>query len=168
MPEELIAAYADPGVAMQAVEALRARGVSNIHISSPAGFPVVDAVDHSGDSRAQGWIAFLGGLVGLTYAIWLQVATSKSLGLVVGGKPIVAWTAFGVIMFELTMLFAGASNLAALIVFAALARRKVSRAAREQLSADRISVVVTLAGLAPQLREAAREVLGEAVVEVGP
>ena len=168
MPDELIAAYADPGSAMLAVQALRSRGVSEIHVSSPAGFPVVDAVDHSGDSKAQGWIAFLGGLVGLTTAIWLQVATSRSLGLVVGGKPIVAWTAFGVIMFELTMLFAGASNLAALIVLATLARRKMSRTARERLSAERISVVVELGGLAPKLREAAKEILGEAIVEAAP
>jgi hypothetical protein len=168
MPDELIATYADPGAALGAVQALRARGVSDIHLSSPAGFPVVDAVDHRGDSQAQGWIAFCGGLVGLSTAIWLQVATSKSLGLIVGGKPIVAWTAFGVIMFELTMLFAGGANLTALIVLATLARRKMSRAAREQLSADRILVVVPLGGLAPQLREAVRETLGNAVVGAAP
>jgi hypothetical protein len=102
MTDELVAIYADPGVAMRAVEALRSQGVSNARVSSPAGFPVVDAADHRGDSRVQGWLALLGGLTGLGCAIWLQVATSKSLGLMVGGKPIVAWTAFGVIMFELS------------------------------------------------------------------
>jgi len=168
MPDELIAAYADPGAALQAVRDLRSRGVSQIHVSSPAGFPVVDAVDHSGDSRAQGWIAFLGGLVGLTCALWLQVATSRALGLVVGGKPIVAWTAFGVIMFELTMLFAGASNLIALIFLAAQARRKVSQTGRAQLSSGHVSVVVAMGGMPPRLREAAREILGEAIVEGAP
>jgi Protein of unknown function (DUF3341) len=165
MADELVAIYADPGAAMDAVQALRSRGISNARVSSPAGFPVVEMADHRGDSRLQGWLAFLGGLTGLGCAAWLQVATSKSLGLMVGGKPIVAWTAFGVIMFELTMLFAGATNFVALIVLAALARRKMSRAVREQLSSDRIVVVVRLADLAPNLREAALGVLGDSRVE---
>jgi hypothetical protein len=165
MSDELVATYADPGVAMRAVEALRRQGVSNARVSSPAGYPVVDAADHRGDSRIQGWIALLGGLTGLGCAVYLQVVTSQSLGLIVGGKPIVAWTAFGVIMFELTMLFAGAANFVALIILAALARRRMSRAVREQLRSDRIVVVVPLGELAPQLREAARGVLGSAVAE---
>jgi hypothetical protein len=168
MADELVASYADPDAAMRAVKALRDQGVSNARVSSPAGFPVVEAADHGGDSRIQGWVALLGGLTGLACAVALQVMTSKSLGLIVGGKPIVAWTAFGVIMFELTMLFAGASNFAALIVLAALARRRVRRSVREQLSSERIVVVVRLGGLAPQLREAARSVLGDAVMGAEP
>jgi hypothetical protein len=165
MADELVAIFADPGVAMRAVQALRSQGVPNARVSSPAGFPVVDVADHHGDSRVQGWLAFLGGLAGLGCAVALQVVTSRSLGLIVGGKPIVAWTAFGVIMFELTMLFAGATNFVALIVLAARARRRVSRAVREQLSSDRILVVVPLGQLTQKQREVARDVLGDAVVE---
>jgi hypothetical protein len=165
MADELVAIYADPGAAMYAVQALRSQGVSNARVSSPAGFPVVEMTDHRGDSHVQGWLAFLGGLTGLGCAAWLQVVTSKTLGMMVGGKPIVAWTAFGVIMFELTMLFAGATNFIALIVLAALARRRVSRAVREQLSSGRIIVVVRLAELTPKLRDAALGVLRDAVGE---
>jgi hypothetical protein len=168
MADELIASYADPDGAMRAVQALRDQGVSNARVSSPAGFPVVEAADHRGDSHIQGWVALLGGLVGLGCAMGLQVATSKSLGLIVGGKPIVAWTAFGVIMFELTMLFAGASNFVALIVLAALARRRISRSVRERLSSERVMVVVPLEELAPKLREIARTVLRDAVMGAKP
>jgi hypothetical protein len=164
MADELAAVYPDPDRAMRAMQALRDRGVSNARVSSPAGFPVVDAADHRGDSRIQGWVALFGGLTGLGCAVALQVITSKSLGLLVGGKPIVAWTAFGVIMFELTMLFAGASNFAALIVLAARARRRISRSVREQLSSERVVVVVPLGELAPKLREVAQSILGDAVM----
>jgi hypothetical protein len=168
MTGELVAAYSDPGAAMGAIQALRSHGVFTARVLSPAGFPVVEAPDHRGDSRVQGLLAFLGGLVGLACAMALQVVTSKSLALSVGGKPIVAWTAFGVIMFELTMLFAGATNFAALILLAALARRRVSRTVRAQLSSERILVVVRLGELTPKLREVALVVLGDARLEALP
>ncbi len=164
MPEELVAVFADPDAALRAVEALKSSGVERPQVASPAGFPLVHHADAAGDSKVQPWVAIAGGLCGLGTAIALQVITSRSLGLYVGGKPIVAWTAFGVIMFELTMLFAGGANFLALLVLAALARRKVSRAARDQLTAERIVVVVRLEGLNPAIAQAARGVLGPALV----
>lgn len=165
MPEELVAVYSDPDDALRAVQALRARGVANAQVSSPAAYPVVHEVTHTGHSRALGWIALLGGLTGLGCAAALQAGTSKALGLVVGGKPILAWTAFGVVMFELTMLFAGASNFLALVVFSALARRNVARAVRDQVSSERIVVVVPLGGMDSQLRELVRGLLSDALPE---
>jgi hypothetical protein len=166
MPEELVAVYADPDEALQAVLSLRDRGVSNAQVSSPAAFPVVHEVEHTGHSRALGWVALVGGLTGLVCATVLEVVTSKTLGLVVGGKPIVAWTAFGVVMFELTMLFAGASNFLALAILSAVSRRKVARAIRDLVSSERIVVTVPLVGMDPKLLAVARSVLGGALAEV--
>lgn len=168
MPEELVAVYSDPDEARRAVLSLRERGVSNAQVSSPAAFPVVHEVEHAGHAGALGWVALAGGLTGLACATALEVGTSKALGLVVGGKPIVAWTAFGVVMFELTMLFAGATNFLALAIFSAVSRRKVSQAIRDLVSSERIVVVVSLAGLDPKLRDAARGVLGGALAKVTP
>ena len=89
-----------------------------------------------------GTIALVGGLTGLGSATALQVMTSRSLDIIVGGKPIVSWPAFGVVMFELTMLFAGIFNFTALVAALALARRRVSAAARGQVDTERIVVVV--------------------------
>jgi len=168
MPEELVAVYADPDEALRAVLSLRDRGVSNAQVSSPAAFPVVHEVEHTGHSRALGWVALVGGLTGLGCAIALQVGTSKSMGLIVGGKPIVAWTAFGVVMFELTMLFAGVSNFLALAILSAVSRRKVARAVRDLVRSEQIVVTVPLAGMDPKLRDVARGVLGRALAEVSP
>ena len=166
MPRELVAVFSDPDEALRAVQTLRSRGVANAQVSSPAAFPVVHEAEQTGHFRPLGWVALLGGLTGLACATALEVGTSKSLGLVVGGKPIVAWTAFGVVMFELTMLFAGVSNFIALVVFSALARRRVARAVRDLVSSERIVVVVPLVGMDPSLSDAVRGVLGGAVTEV--
>ncbi|MGO9063119.1 MAG: quinol:electron acceptor oxidoreductase subunit ActD [Myxococcaceae bacterium] len=165
MPDQLVAVYADPDQALRAVQALRAQGVANAQVSSPAAYPVVHEVKATAHTRALGWVALLGGLIGLGCATALEAGTSQALGLVVGGKPILAWTAFAVVMFELTMLFAGAANFVALIVFCALARHKVARAIRDQVSSERIVVVVPIGGLEPHARDAVRSVLGDAVAE---
>ena len=165
MPKELVAVFSDPDEALRAVQTLRDRGVENAQVSSPAAFPVVHEVENTGHSRALGWVALLGGLTGLACATALEVGTSRSMGLVVGGKPIVAWTAFAVVMFELTMLFAGVFNFIALVVFSAVARRKVAQRVRDLVSSERIVVVVPLVGMDPSLGDAARGVLGSALTE---
>lgn len=99
--------------------------------------------------EALGPIALGGALTGLAAATALQVVTSEHLGLVVGGKPIVAWPAFGVIMFELTMLFGGVATFASLAVLSALARRGVPARARQAVGSEEVVVVVPLGGGAP-------------------
>jgi hypothetical protein len=71
-----------------------------------------------------------------------------------------------VVMFELTMLFAGASNFLALAILSAVSRRKVPRAIRDLVSSERIVVTVPLVGMDPKLRAVARGVLGGALAEV--
>jgi hypothetical protein len=111
-------------------------------VVSAAPFPAVNLTGRPGPWRVLGKVALFGGLTGLACAAALQAVTSVSLGLVVGGKPILAWPAFGVIMFELTMLFAGAANFMALVVLGALARRQLPRAARDLVDSEHLVVVV--------------------------
>jgi len=79
----------------------------------------------------------------------------------------VSWTAFGVVMFELTMLFAGLSNFAALVILAAFTRRSVSRRARRAVTTDQLVVVVPLEGGSDDREAAIRRALSTAV-EVRP
>ena len=163
MREELVAVFADSDAASSALRELETAGVTTARVASPAAFPVVHATGHPGPWRVLGWIALVGGLTGLGCAVALQVATSESMGLTVGGKPIVAWTAFGVIMFELTMLFAGIANFTALVVLSAATRRRVSRRARGEVTSERIVVVVPLEGCAEDRRAAIRRSVSGAV-----
>lgn len=166
MRDDLVAIFADPSAASLALHVLRGEEVTDAQVASPASFPAVHAAARPGRSRRLSAAALGGALTGLGLAIALQVATSESLGLNVGGKPIVSWTAFGVVMFELTMLFAGVSAFAALAVLAALERRRVSRQALEQVNSERIVVVVPASHLADERRAAIRESLLSTAAEV--
>jgi hypothetical protein len=142
MADEIVAVFSDPDAAARALGALQASAVAGVQVASPAPFPIVHLTGQPGPWRWLGPVALFGGLTGLSTATALEVITSKSLNMIVGGKPIVSWPAFAVVMFELTMLFAGAANFTALIVLSALARRRMPRAAREQVNSERIVVFV--------------------------
>ena len=165
MADDLVGIYPDAGAALRALDALRAEGVSTPQVASPAPLPF-HPVDPHDRSSSLAWIALCGALTGLGAAMAVQVATSDSLGLIVGGKPIVSWMAFGVVMFELTMLFAGAANFIALVVLCAAARRTVSPRVRDQVSGGHIVVVVPASHMGEARLEAVRAVLGGAAPEV--
>jgi len=145
MPDDLVAVFTDPDLAAAALVRLSAMDVAGARVISPAPYPAVHLTGQPGPWRYLGAIALVGGLTGLGAATALQVITSRSLGIIVGGKPIVSWPAFGVVMFELTMLFAGVFNFTALVVLGALARRKVPAAARRLVDTERIVVVIPAA-----------------------
>ena len=67
--------------------------------------------------------AIAGGLLGVAFAILLTVWTSRRVGLVTGGMPIVSPWAFGIIVFELAALGAILVTLARMIFEARLGRR---------------------------------------------
>jgi len=167
MSEELIAVFADPDAASHALTALAGEGVTGARIASPAPFPAVEETGRPGPWRALGWVALVAGLTGLACAMALEVVTSKSMGQIVGGKPVVSWTAFGVVMFEMTMLFAGMATFVATIVLAAITRRQVSRRARAAVTADRIVVTIPIDGANADHRDAIKRCVS-AAVEVLP
>ncbi len=166
MREDLVAIYANPHAALRALDALHGEDVTTAQVASSAPLPAVHGGADGAAASPLGWIALCGALTGLGCAMALQVATSDSLGLLVGAKPIVSWTAFGVVMFELTMLFAGGANFVALVVLCAVARRRVSRRAREQVSSERIVVVVPAGHLGERRRAVIRECLEGSAAEV--
>ena len=154
MSDELIAVFGDPDTASHALTALVREGVTRARIASPAPFPIVEETGRPGPWRVLGWVALVAGLTGLACAMALEVVTSKSMGQIVGGKPVISWTAFGVVMFEMTMLFAGIATFIATIVLAAIVRHQVARRARDAVTSDRIVVTVPLDGANADRREA--------------
>jgi hypothetical protein len=166
MSEEVVAVFGDPDAAARALEALRARRVEGARLVSPAPYPAVHLTGQPGPWRALAPLAALGGILGFSGAAALQVVPSRNLGLGVGGKPIVAWPAFGVIMFELTMLFGGAFTFLSLVVLGAVARRRVSARARAAVDSERVVVVGPLDGLAAVGRAGVQQLLRDAPAEV--
>jgi hypothetical protein len=88
-----------------------------------------------------GLFAVGGGVVGALAGILLTVSTSRSIGLITGGMPVVSPWAFGVIVFELTALGAILSSLLRLIIEAGLARRS-SRVGMDQVAEGRIALSI--------------------------
>ncbi len=162
MQRDLIAVYADPDAAERAVVALREGGF-DARVASPAPFPVIHHTGHPGPWRALGPIALFGGITGLSCAMAFEVATMKSMGMVVGGKPIVSWTAFGVIMFELTLLFAGVSNFLAMVLLSFFTRRRISKRARKEVTSERTVVVVPCEGQSEERTAVVRRTMSDAV-----
>ncbi|MEO8845572.1 MAG: DUF3341 domain-containing protein [Kofleriaceae bacterium] len=163
MRDEIIAIFEDPDAASAALTALRDAGVTTARVASPAPYPAVEQTGHPGPWRLLGWIALVGGLTGLGCAMALEVITSRHLNQIVGGKPPVSWTAFGVVMFEMTLLFAGVATLVSLIVMTAVSRRGLSPRARDAVSCDRIVVVVSLYGESAERRDVITRSLGDAL-----
>jgi molybdopterin-containing oxidoreductase family membrane subunit len=94
-------------------------------------------------------MAFGGAVAGCATGAWLQRTTSLALPLVVGGKPIVAWVPFGVIIFELTMLGAGLCTFVGMAVLASLGRRRVPAKLVEDLARGNSAVMVSVDVLSP-------------------
>jgi hypothetical protein len=160
--DDVIAVFADPDAAERAVRALHDEGVTAVRVASPAPFAVIHQTGHPGPWRALGWIALVGALTGLSCAIAFQVSSSRSMNLIVGGKPIISWTAFGVIMFELTMLFAAVANFSAVVILSAVTRWLFPRRARAEVTSERVVIVVPVQGYPEDRKKAIRGSLSRA------
>lgn len=100
------------------------------------------------------WVTFLAGLTGLTGALALQYYTSVvSWPINVGGKPFNSLPAFIPVTFELTVLLAGLSTVAAFLVRARLYPGQ-KRVALPGVTNDRFALALSARGQAADEAEA--------------
>ncbi len=100
------------------VDELLRRGYmpKDIHLISP--FPVENVMEKlEGVDSPVKFSVFTGGVLGFLTAIALVLITSLVYILPVGGKPVVAWIPYIIVMFELTVLFGSIFNLLGLLFF---------------------------------------------------
>ncbi len=83
-----------------------------------------------------------GGILGIVTAIALTVGTSWEWNLVVGGKPIVSWPPFIIIMFELMVLFGGISAVLSFLLNARVPAFEIETGYSSRFSEDRFGVAV--------------------------
>jgi len=108
--------------AVAVLRELQREGVPSSSITVMSSEPLHLETDDAPKTRIAGF-AIAGGLLGATFAILLTVLTSRRVGLVTGGMPIVSPWAFGIIVFELAALGAILVTLGRMIFEAGLLRR---------------------------------------------
>lgn len=103
----ILGVYDDEDVLLHAIEKIRAAGTKIYTVFSP--YPVHGIDDALGIERSRLPIAaFLYGLTGLTFALWMQIyMLGFDWPMIIGGKPHIALPAFIPVSFELTVFFTG-------------------------------------------------------------
>jgi hypothetical protein len=111
--------------AQRAVNGLRAAGLADRDITVISSTPMEDfEFSHINGKNRLWYVASLGGLFGLLGSAWLTMYTSNAWPINVGNMATVAWWAYLVVVFEMTMLGAILATVISLVVTAGLLRRR--------------------------------------------
>jgi Protein of unknown function (DUF3341) len=118
-----------------ALKGLRERGVTRFSVFSPVELTEIDhLLPHPGSPLR---LVTLGaGFTGCALGYWLCIGSAYLYSLIVGGKAVVAWIPYTVIGFELTILTAGISTVAAVFAACRLYPRPLASAYRPEFSSD--------------------------------
>lgn len=147
--------------AIAALAELERAGVPHSQITLLSSEPV-----HAGAGEEKtriGLFAIAGGVAGAIVAGTLTVVTSRSVGLITGGMPVVSPWPFGIILFELAMLGAILGALGRMMYEARLLRRNSFSDYDEAIADGRVVLAVDDADDAHA--QAIRAALGESLVQ---
>ena len=137
----ILAEYDSVGAALAGIRRLREAGHENLDVFSPIPYPELEEAMGIVSSPVRRWV-LIGGITGFTTAVALTGLTSLAYPLVTQGKPILSWPAYFIIMFELTILFAGLFGFAGVLFHTRKSRKRLSPAYRDVFSVDRYGVYV--------------------------
>lgn len=162
---ELLALFDHPDATLEAVRALRGKGIEVVEAYSPVPHAALYELVRGPRTSPVRLITLIGALVGLASGFALALGSSSLFELVVGGKPVYSIMPFMVVGFELLILLGALATLGGLLVLARLPQRKFpSPAYRPDFSVDRFGVHVAAT---PEQEGEARRLLAEAgAVEV--
>jgi len=117
----LLAEFETPSALVAAAREARRQGYRALDTFTPFPVPEIDAVLRLRDSRVL-WLGLFGGIFGFALALAMQTFVSFSYPINVGGRPLYALSAFAVIAFELTVLFAALTPALGMLVMNGLPR----------------------------------------------
>lgn len=138
---EIIASFTDEHGCAHCIEKLREVKPPFMRVFSPIPSHHIEHAIGKPKSRVRA-VVLTAGILGIASAIALTVGTSWEWNLVVGGKPIVSWPPFIIIMFELMVLFGGISAVLSFLVNARVPAFEIERGYSSRFSEDRFGVVV--------------------------
>lgn len=105
VPYGIMAEFATEDAIINAARQVRQAGYRNIGAFTPLPLPRLARVMRIRDSRPA-WLGLAGGIFGLLLALGMQAFVSYAYPLNVGGRPLYPLSAYAVVIFELTILFA--------------------------------------------------------------
>jgi hypothetical protein len=107
MPDSfgLVAEFETPEALVDAAREARAKGYRSLDAFTPFPVPELYGVLRLRDSRVL-WLGLFGGIFGFALALGMQLFTNFDYPINVGGRPLYTLSAFAVVAFELTVLFA--------------------------------------------------------------
>jgi hypothetical protein len=101
----LLAEFGTPEVLVEAARKARTEGYRSLDAFTPFPVPELYPVLRLRDRRVL-WLGLFGGTFGFMIALGVQLFTNFDYPINVGGRPLYALSAFAVVAFELTVLFA--------------------------------------------------------------
>jgi ActD protein len=104
-PFGVLAEFETPEALVAAAREARRHGYSGLDAFTPFPVPELNAVLRLRDHRVL-WLGLAGGIVGFALALAMQFFTNFDYPVNIGGRPLYALSAFAIIAFELTVLFA--------------------------------------------------------------
>ena len=107
--------FRDDARAAEAVRDLPAQGFKVVRVHSPIPSQGILSALKVKPSLV-GWITLLGGIIGFFTGFALAAFTAQRWGLIVSGKPVLAWVPFVIVGFEFTVLFAVFGNVIGLLL----------------------------------------------------
>ena len=148
----VLGVFAEIDAAVEAVENLKAAGLSRIVTFSPMPSHDLEHAVHPPASPVR-MFTLIGGLTGAATGFALPTLTSLDWPLVTGGKPIISIPPMVIIAFELAILFGALSTVAGLFINARLPRARSQVIYDPSFSAGNFGVFVSANGSASQARE---------------
>jgi molybdopterin-containing oxidoreductase family membrane subunit len=140
----LMGIFDDPKVCAETIRALRKSGKDAKSMETFSPIP-----DHHIQNALRekvsplGYATLIGAIVGLVSGFSLAAFTSLKWGLVVYGKPLLAWIPWLVVGFEFTILIGCLTNFITMLIMSGLPRRALKPWYDERFSVDHYGVFVS-------------------------
>ncbi len=138
---EIVGRFADEHACADCIEKLKSVRGAAVKVFSPIPSHRIEHAVGKPRSPVRAFV-LTGGILGIVTAIALTVGTSWEWNLVVGGKPIVSWPPFIIIMFELMVLFGGISAVLSFLLNARVPAFEIETGYSSRFSEDRFGVAV--------------------------
>jgi molybdopterin-containing oxidoreductase family membrane subunit len=134
--------FSSPMQLIVAVKKLCENSFNDLEVFSPMKLTEVEKILGVNKSPVGYW-TLGGGIIGLCSGAYLTVGSVEIYNIVVGGKPAVSIIPYIPIMFELTILAATLTNLAAVIIYTKLYKHRVHNFYDHRFSRDKFGILVS-------------------------